>query len=390
MMVATLKGNALGRPNVKRFPTTPAVGTYRLGSLSAYLPFGLSLAVPFGHADTRPITVDFQQRQSVDVAPLPTSPAPNLDLCWHRRSAQLGRSPRTSSAGSTSSAAATRTSVSSVGLPLPNSRWLIYVRWTSAISARASWLTGGSSFSRYARMRFPNSKANASLIADRAFRALAIRASRVVRARMGLQKTSRAAKVEAMRRKGLALLTAVVATVGLTGFFVVPGAGASSHPSYPLGKAKSCKAGYSKVTIKKSETVRIKVHGKWKVEHKTIRTVECVYVAPKKSTPTTSTSATTTTTVGHPTSTSTSTTTSTTTTTLTPASNITPTISFATTCPFQHTPRRHGGHRYKQSPTRPLVMGLGCGTSSFAFSNYYTAPLENRRGDPCNATRKPT
>ena len=50
MMVATLKGNALGRPNVKRFPTTPAVGTDRLDSLSENLPFGLSLAVPFGHA----------------------------------------------------------------------------------------------------------------------------------------------------------------------------------------------------------------------------------------------------------------------------------------------------------------------------------------------------
>ena len=192
------------------------------------------------------------------------------------------------------------------------------------------------------------------------------------RARMGLQKTSRAAKVEAMRRKGLALLTAVVATVGLTGFFVVPGAGASSHPSYPLGKAKSCKAGYSKVTIKKSETVRIKVHGKWKVEHKTIRTVECVYVAPKKSTPTTSTSATTTTTVGHPTSTSTSTTTSTTTTTLTPHLYITPTISFVYNGSVSYTPRDATVVIDTSNlPTPATGDGTRLGTYSFAFSNYY-------------------
>ena len=196
-MVATLKGNALGRPNVKRFPTTAAVGTYRLDALSEYLPLGLSLAVPPRPLDARPITVDLQQRQIVDVAPLRTSPAPNFDLHSHRGTAQLGRSPRTSSAGSTLSAAATRTSVSSVGDPLPSSRCEMYVRCTPASSASASWLTGGSRRCRMSRMRCPNSKASASLNVDRAFRTLAIRASRVVGAKVvhrklpGLQKTSR-------------------------------------------------------------------------------------------------------------------------------------------------------------------------------------------------------
>ena len=65
-----------------------------------------------------------------------------------RAMSQLGRSPRTSSAGSTLSAAATRTSVSSVGEPLPSSRCEMYVRCTPASSASPSWLTDGSSRSR--------------------------------------------------------------------------------------------------------------------------------------------------------------------------------------------------------------------------------------------------
>ena len=92
---------------------------------------------------------------------------------------QLGRSPFTSSEGSTSSAAATRTSVSKVGEPFPSSRCEMYVRWTPASSASASWLTGGSSLSRYSRRRFPNSSASASLDVERAPRVLAIQAIRV-------------------------------------------------------------------------------------------------------------------------------------------------------------------------------------------------------------------
>jgi hypothetical protein len=42
---------------------------------------------------------------------------------------QLGRRPSTNSAGSISSAQATRTIVSSVGKPFPSSRWLMSVRW---------------------------------------------------------------------------------------------------------------------------------------------------------------------------------------------------------------------------------------------------------------------
>ena len=87
-----------------------------------------------------------------------------------------------------------------------------------------------------------------------------------------------------MRRSSVLLATAIAA-IALFGVSLAPGAGASSHPSYPLGKAKSCKAHYAKETEKKSETVRVKVHGKWKGEHKTVRSVECVYKAAKKSVP---------------------------------------------------------------------------------------------------------
>ena len=95
-------------------------------------------------------------------------------------------------------------------------------------------------------------------------------------------------------RKGPALLTAVAATVGLIGFSVVPGAGASSHASYPLGKAKSCRADYHKHVRDRIVAARVKVDGTWKVEHKKVRYVECVYVAPKKPAPPTTTTTTTT------------------------------------------------------------------------------------------------
>jgi hypothetical protein len=66
---------------------------------------------------------------------------------------------------------------------------------------------------------------------------------------------------------GLAAATLVV-TTGLISVGSVQGAGATTHPTYPLGKAKSCKAGY----IKRTE--RHKVNG---IE---VRYVACVY-APK-------------------------------------------------------------------------------------------------------------
>ena len=100
---------------------------------------------------------------------------------------QSARRPLTKSAGSTPSAAATRTIVSKVGEPFPSSRCEMYVRCTPAISARASWLTGGSSLSRASRSRCPNARASASLDVDRAG-ALAISAIRVRRSKVVYRK----------------------------------------------------------------------------------------------------------------------------------------------------------------------------------------------------------
>ena len=71
------------------------------------------------------------------------SPSPR-----RRRSSELAR-PKSlhQFRGSTSSAEATLTIVSSVGEPFPSSS-AKYVRWTPASSASPSWLTGGSSLVR--------------------------------------------------------------------------------------------------------------------------------------------------------------------------------------------------------------------------------------------------
>ena len=74
------------------------------------------------------------------------------------------------------------------------------------------------------------------------------------------------------------LLTTLVIASSLT--FAVGEAGASSHPNYPLGKAKSCKSHYVK------RTERHLVIGK------EVQYVACVYLAPS-STTTTSTTTTT-------------------------------------------------------------------------------------------------
>lgn len=69
---------------------------------------------------------------------------------------------------------------------------------------------------------------------------------------------------------------------------------ATAHPSYPLGKAKSCKAHYVKKTVTTSKHEKIK----GKTVTLKVRTLECVYRAPTKtvsvtppgaSTPTTTT-----------------------------------------------------------------------------------------------------
>lgn len=83
-----------------------------------------------------------------------------------------------------------------------------------------------------------------------------------------------------MMRSRLTLLTAALC-IGLGGLVLVPSAGATTHPAYPLGKAKSCKAHYVK------RTERHKVGGK------EVRYVACVYVAPPVTTTTTTTTTTT-------------------------------------------------------------------------------------------------
>ena len=55
---------------------------------------------------------------------------------------------------------------------------------------------------------------------------------------------------------------------------------ASTHPTYRLGNAQHCRTNYTKKAVKRSEHVRVKVNGKWQIEVRSIRVVECVYRAP--------------------------------------------------------------------------------------------------------------
>jgi hypothetical protein len=75
------------------------------------------------------------------------------------------------------------------------------------------------------------------------------------------------------------LLATLTAFAGIALPSVAVGASSSTHQSYALGKAKSCRVHYVKETLRKSERVRVKVHGKWKTETKTVRYVGCVYKA---------------------------------------------------------------------------------------------------------------
>jgi hypothetical protein len=93
-----------------------------------------------------------------------------------------------------------------------------------------------------------------------------------------------------------AVIAIFVATAGLFAVGSVPGAGAATHPTYPLAKAKSCRVNYHKRVLEKIVTVRVKVHGKWKIEHRREQYVACVYEAPVRIVVTTTTIPTTTTT----------------------------------------------------------------------------------------------
>ena len=76
-----------------------------------------------------------------------------------------------------------------------------------------------------------------------------------------------------MRHSAATLVATVVIGAGLLGVAGVPSANAASHPSYPLGKAKSCRAHY----VKRTE--------RHKVKGKEVRYVACVYVAPPSAPP---------------------------------------------------------------------------------------------------------
>jgi hypothetical protein len=60
----------------------------------------------------------------------------------------------------------------------------------------------------------------------------------------------------------------------------VSAANASTHPTYPLANAQHCRTHYAKQAVKKLEHVRVKSDGKWKVEVRKFRILECVYKPP--------------------------------------------------------------------------------------------------------------
>ena len=63
-------------------------------------------------------------------------------------------------------------------------------------------------------------------------------------------------------------------------FISANGAGASGHPNYRLGLAKSCKPHYVKKTVSGLVPKRIYMDGKWEVKNVLGRYVECAYVTP--------------------------------------------------------------------------------------------------------------
>jgi hypothetical protein len=82
----------------------------------------------------------------------------------------------------------------------------------------------------------------------------------------------------------LAVLTITAAMLAIVG----QGAAGATHPSYPLGKSRSCKVHYVKRTAQH------------KVDGKEVRYIECVYLAPKPPAPVATTTTTTTTTLAPP------------------------------------------------------------------------------------------
>ena len=74
-------------------------------------------------------------------------------------------------------------------------------------------------------------------------------------------------------------LLAVISLIG--GLFgaaaSIPAAAASAHPTYALGKAKACKAGFEKKTEFRLVSDRVKVKGKWKTLKVEQRYVACIW-----------------------------------------------------------------------------------------------------------------
>lgn len=118
-----------------------------------------------------------------------------------------------------------------------------------------------------------------------------------------------------MRTTRLGVIAAVLiaAAVISTG----NGASASSHPSYPLKNATTCKLNYVRTTVRSRQARRVKVEGKWIVKLRIVRVAECVYRIPVTTTSVSpvdiTTSTVTTTTTGPVTTTTTSPVTTTTT-----------------------------------------------------------------------------
>jgi hypothetical protein len=76
-------------------------------------------------------------------------------------------------------------------------------------------------------------------------------------------------------------LIALVTIAATSVFFISASrAGASGHPNYRLGDAKSCRAHYVKKAKSGLVSKRTYVDGKWEVKSVRGRYIECVYVVP--------------------------------------------------------------------------------------------------------------
>ena len=81
-----------------------------------------------------------------------------------------------------------------------------------------------------------------------------------------------------MVKWGKSALIALTLIAGLAGFSASAVA-TTKHPTYALGTAKRCRTGYVKITAKKTEKVRVKLHGKWVEKTETVRYAACEYLA---------------------------------------------------------------------------------------------------------------